>query len=278
MDKLIKGFAFDGQVRLIGIVSTTLVQKALDIHKLSPVSTAALGRLLTGGAIMGSMMKDEEDRLTIIMNGNGPIGRMVVCANSKASVKGYVENPVADVPLSENGSLDVGSAVGTKGLLTVIKDIGLKEPQSGSVEIKSGEISDELTEYFLTSDQIPSIVQLYVSVRRDATVSMAAGYLLQLMPNTPPEIIDMIVGRISNMKPIGELLKEGFSIEDILKAISGDDKIIILDEIKPEFLCDCSRERMINAIPPEERERILDEDGFIEMKCQFCGRVERWNK
>ena len=281
MDRLVKGFAFDGQVRLIGIEATDLVQTALDIHKLSPVGTAALGKLLTAGAIVGSMMKNDKDRLTLMVKGDGPLGNIVVCADSKATVKGYVQNPMVDVPLSKSGTLDVGTAVGRNGLLTVIKDIGLREPQVGSVELKSGEISDELTDYFLVSEQILSVIQLSVSVKKDATVSKAGGYLLQLMPNTDSAIIDMIVGRISNMKPVCELLKDEFSIEDILMAISGDDKITVLAEEKPQFLCDCSRERMeqaLSTVLPDERKKMLDEDGFIEMKCSFCGKVERWNK
>lgn len=279
MDRLIRGFAFDGQVRLIGIESTDLVQVALNTHKLSPVGTAALGKLLTAGAIMGSMLKDEEDRLTLIVKGDGPLGNIVVCANNKAIVKGYVQNPMVDVPLSEDGTLDIGTAVGRNGLLTVTKDIGLKEPQTGSVELKTGTISDELTDYFLISEQIPSVIQLAVSVKKDATVSIACGYLLQLMPGTNPAIIDMIVGRISNMRPISELLKEGFSIEDILKAISGDEKITVLEEIQPKFLCDCSRERMekaISSIPIDERKRMINEDGFIEVTCSFCGKSEKF--
>jgi len=280
MDRLVKGFAFDGQVRLIGVEATDLVQTALDTHKMSPVGIAALGKLLIAGSIMGSMMKNDSDRITLMIKGNGPIGNIVVCGDSKAIVKGYVQNPIVDIPLSSSGNLDVGTAVGREGVLTVIKDIGLKEPQVGSIELKSGEIADELTEYFLVSEQIPSVIQLSVSVKKDATVSCAGGYLLQLMPNTDPAIIDMIVGRISNMKPICDLLKEGFSIEDILKAISGDDKVTILDEINPKFLCDCSRERMeqaLNTISAEERKKMIEEDGFIEMKCSFCGKVERWN-
>jgi len=225
------------------------------------------------------MMKNDSDRLTLMVKGDGPLGNIVVCSDSRAIVKGYVQNPMVDVPLSSNGSLDVGTAVGKNGLLTVIKDIGLKEPQVGSVELRSGEIGDELTEYFLISEQIPSVIQLSVSVKKDATVSMAGGYLLQLMPGTDTAIIDMIVGRISNMKPVCELLKEGFSIEDILMAISGDDKVTVLDEMKPDFICDCSRERMekaLNTISPEERKKMIEEDGFIEMKCSFCGKVERW--
>lgn len=279
MNKLVRGFAFDGQVRLIGIVATDMVQKALDIHKLSPTATAALGKLLVAGSMMGSMMKNEKDKLTIMMKGNGPIGNIVVCSNFDGNVKGYVHNPFVDVPLNQDGSLNIKEAVGNSGILSVIKDIGLKEPQSGSVEITHGDITDELTEYFLVSEQIPSVVQLGVSVKSDATVSFAGGYLLQLMPNTDSAIIDMIVGRISNMKPVCDLLKEGFTIEEILKAISGDDNVVILKETKPNFICDCSRERMetaLNTISSEEKKKILEEDGFIEMKCSFCGKVERF--
>lgn len=256
MDKLIRGFAFDGQVRLVGIEARDLVQEALNIHKLSPVGTAALGKALISGAIIGSTMKNDSDKVTIMLKGDGPLGNIVVCSDSKAIVKGYVQNPMVDVPLLDDGSLDVGRAVGKNGILTVIKDIGLKEPQTGSVKLINGDISEELTEYFLSSEQIPSVVNLGVAVKRDATVSMAGGYLLQLMPGTDPAIIDMIIGRISNMKPICELLKEGFLIENILEAISGDDKVTILQESEPKFLCDCSRERMeiaLNSIPEDER-------------------------
>jgi len=279
MDKLIMWFAFDGQVRLIGITSTELVSKALEIHGLSPVATAALGRFLTAGAMMGSMMKNEQDRLTLMMKGDGPLGNMVVCANSKAIVKGYAENPVVDLPLNSVGKLDVGGAVGRTGLMTVIKDIGLKEPVSGSVEIVSGEVGDEIATYFVTSEQIPTAVAVGVLVQNDGTVGAAGGYLIQIMPGTDSAIIDMIEDRIKHMTSLSTLLKDGFSIEEILKAVSGDDNVVILDEMKPEFLCDCSRERMERAlmsIPEEEREKMKAEDGFIEIKCSFCRKVERW--
>lgn len=280
MDKLVRGFAFDGQVRLIGVVSTDIVQEALDIHKLSPVAVAALGKLLTAGAIMGSMMKNEKDKLTLMVKADGPLGNIVVCGNSKGEVKGYVHNPVADIPLTDNGRIDVGAGVGKNGLLSVIKDIGLKEPQTGSVEITTGEITDELLEYFTVSEQVPSVIDLGILVNKNAKVTVAGGYLLQLMPGIDTAIIDMIVGRISNLRSIPELLKEGFSIVDILKAISGDDNIVVLEESVPKFLCDCSRERMeraLNTISPEEKKKILEEDGFIEMKCSFCGKAERFN-
>jgi len=279
MDKLIKGFAFDGQVRLIGITSTELVSEALTIHGLSPVATAALGRFLTAGAMMGSMMKNEQDRLTLMMKGDGPLGNMVVCANSKAIVKGYAENPVVDLPLNSLGKLDVGGAVGRNGVMTVIKDIGLKEPVSGSVEIVSGEVGDEIATYFVTSEQIPTAVAVGVLVQNDGTVGAAGGYLIQIMPGTDSAIIDMIEGRIKHMNSLSTLLKDGFSIEEILKAVSGDDNVVVLEEMRPKFLCDCSRERMERAlmsISQEEREKMKAEDGFIEIKCSFCGKTERW--
>jgi molecular chaperone Hsp33 len=279
MDRLIKGFACDGQVRLIGVSTTELVQKALDIHGLSPVAVSALGRLLTGGAMMGAMLKNDNDRLTLMLKGDGPLGNIVVCSNSKSVVKGYVQNPVVDIPLNGKGNLDVGGAVGKSGLLTVVRDIGLKQPESGSVNITTGEIGHELAEYFLVSEQVPTAIEVGLSVTKDAKVSASGGYLIQLMPGTDSAIIDMIEGRIKNMLPANELLKKGFSLEEILMAVSGDDNITILDEMHPEFLCDCSRERMeqaLNSISFEERKNMIEQDGFIEMKCSFCGRTERW--
>ena len=279
MDRLIKGFAFDGQVRLIGIEATELVQHALNIHGLSPVAVAALGRLLTGGAIMGAMLKNNTDRLTLMVKGDGPLGNIIVCANSKAIVKGYVQNPIVDIPFNSKGNLDVGGAVGKNGLLTVIRDIGLKQPESGSVQITTGEIGNELAEYFLNSEQIPTAIEVGMSVTKEAKISSAGGYLIQLMPGTDPAIIDMIEGRINNMLPTEELLKKGFSLKEILMAVSGDDNITILEEIHPKFLCDCSRDRMeraLDTIPDEEKKKMIEQDGFIEMKCSFCGRAERW--
>lgn len=279
MDKLVKGFAFDGQVRLIGVSSTKIVSKALEIHGLSPVATAALGRFLTAGAMMGSMMKNDTDRLTLMMKGDGPLGNMVVCSDYKGIVKGYAENPVVDLPLNSYGKLDVGGAVGRNGLMTVIKDIGLKNPVSGCVEIVSGEVGDEIAQYFVSSEQIPTAVAVGVLVQNNGTVGAAGGYMIQIMPGTESSIIDMIEDRISHINSLSTLLKDGFSIEEILKAVSGDDNIVILDEMTPAFVCDCNRERMEKAlmsISEREREEMKRENGFIEMKCSFCKRTERW--
>ncbi len=279
MDRLIRGFAFDGQVRLVAISSANLVQKALDIHGLSPVATAALGRLLTGGAIMGAMLKNDNDKLTLILKGDGPLGNAVVCANKNAVVKGYVQNPIVDLPLTKNGKLDVGNAVGKNGLLTVIKDIGLKQPEAGSIEITTGEIGTELADYYLTSEQIPTAIEVGLSVTKEAKISSAGGYLVQLMPGTDSAIIDMIEGRINNMLPTEELIKKGFTLEEILMAVSGDNNITVLEEMVPKFSCDCSRERMeqaLKTISEEERKKMIEQDGCIEMKCSFCGRTEKW--
>jgi len=281
MDRLIRGFAFDGQVRLVAISSAELVQDALNIHGLSPVAVGALGRLLTGGAIMGSMLKNDTDRLTLMLKGDGPLGNLIVCSDNKANVKGYAQNPVIENMINENGNLDIGSAVGRNGLLTVIKDIGLKQPESGSVQITSGEIGDELAEYFLISEQIPTAIEVGMSVTKEAKISSAGGYLVQLMPGVDSAIIDMIEGRIKNMLPTDELLKKGFTLEEILMAVSGDDNITILEELNPKFLCDCSRERMeqaLNTVSDAEKKLMIEQDGYIEMKCSFCGRIERWNE
>jgi len=279
MDRLIKAFAYDGQVRLIATTSSDLVTHALKVHGLSPTATGALGRFLTAGALMGAMLKNETDRLTVIMKGDGPLGNMVVCADKNATVKGYAQNPVAEMPLNTLGKLDVGGVVGHNGMMTVIKDIGLKEPYSGSVQIISGEIGEEFAKYFTESEQIPSAVALGVLLNNKGEVPFAGGYILQLMPGVDGAIIDMIEGRIQNLKPFTTLLKEGFTLEEILKSVTGDENITILEEIKPEFRCDCSREKMetaIQTLSEDDKKEIIEKEGAIEIKCSFCGKVEKW--
>lgn len=281
MARLIKGLAFDGQVRVLAIDSKDIVTEALRIHKLSPTATGALGRFLTAGALMGSMLKNNTDRLTLLMKGDGPLGNMVVCSDKNAVVKGYAQNPYVDIPLNEKGKLDVGGAVGRNGMMTVIKDIGLKETYSGSVEIVSGEIGDEFAKYFLESEQTASAVAVGVLVNNKGEVPFAGGYIIQLMPNVEDAIVDMIEGRVNNIKSVTSLLKEGFSLEEIIKAVTGDEEFQVLEELTPEFKCDCSRERMekaIKALSEEEKEEIIKKEGKIEIKCSFCGRVETWEK
>ena len=278
MGRLIKGLAFDGQVRVVAVDSTDIVAKALEIHGLSPTATGALGRFLTAGALMGAMLKNDTDKLTLMMKGDGPLGSMVVCSDKTAKVKGYAQNPCVDIPLNQLGKLDVGGAVG-KGMMTIIKDIGLKEPYSGSVEIVSGEIGDEFAKYFMESEQTPSAVAVGVLVNNKGEVPFAGGYIIQLMPNVDDAIVDMIEGRINNIKPVTTLLKEGFSLEEIISAATGDEEFKVLEEINSKYECDCSRERMeqaIKALTPQERLNIIVQEGKIEIKCSFCGRVEIW--
>lgn len=278
MARLIKGLAFDGQVRVLAIDSTDIVAKALEIHGLSPTATGALGRFLTAGSLMGAMLKNDADKLTLLMKGDGPLGNMVVCADKTGTVKGYAQNPDVDIPLNKLGKLDVGGAVG-QGMMTIIKDIGLKEPYSGSVEIVSGEIGDEFAKYFMESEQTPSAVAVGVLVNNHGEVPFAGGYIIQLMPNVDSAIVDMIEGRVNNIKPVTSLLKEGFSLEEIIKSVTGDEEFEPLEELHPEFKCDCSRERMeraIKTLTPQERMDIIVKEGKIEIKCSFCGRVEIW--
>ncbi len=281
MDRLIKALAYDGGVRLVCASTNELVTTALKIHGLSPTATGALGRFLTAGALMGSMLKNDDDRLTLIMKGDGPLGNMVVCSDKNAVTKGYAQNPIAEMPLNTLGKLDIGGVVGHNGMMTVIKDIGLSKPYSGSVEIVSGEIGEECAKYFTESEQIPSAVALGVLLNNKGEVPFAGGYILQLMPDVNGAVIDMIEGRIQNMKPFTSLLKEGFTLEEILKAVTGDENLVVLEEIKPEFKCDCSRKRMeaaVKALTPEEKKEIIEKEGCIEIKCSFCGKVERWSE
>lgn len=280
MDRLIKTMAFDDKVRILAVDTTELVNKALFIHKASPVVTAALGRLLTAGTMMGAMMKGDKEKLTLMMKGDGPIEGLVVCANNKAEVKGYAYNKDVDLPLNSKGKLDVGGAIGHTGMLTIIKDIGLKEPYSGSVPFVSGEIAEEFAKYFMESEQTPSVVALGVLVSNTGEVLHAGGYILQLMPNVPDEIITLIEGRVNNIKPITTLLKEEFTLEEIVKAVSGDEELKIVEEIMPKYECDCTKERMekaVASITTEERQAIIDDMGYIEVKCNFCNNAYRFD-
>lgn len=280
-DKIIKCLAYDGKVAVTCAITTNLVEEARKIHDLSPVTTAALGRIMTITSIMGSELKSENDKITIQIKGNGPVGQIVAVTNSKAEVKAYVQNPYVDIPLKENGKLDVGAAVGNNGFLNVIKDIGLKQPYIGMVPLTSGEIAEDFTKYFLDSEQTPSVVALGVLVNQNGVVT-SGGYKIGLMPDAGEEEIKRIEQAINNIKPISELLNEGMQIEEIAKKITGDENIqIFKDEIMPIYKCDCSKEKMEKAlisIGKEELEKIINEDEKAEIVCHFCNKKYLFNK
>lgn len=271
-DYIVRAIAADNQIRVYAATTRELVEHAREIHNTSPVATAALGRLLTAGALMGSMMKGEKDILTLKINCGGPIGGLLVTADSAGNVKGYVNNKDVMLPPNQNGKLDVGNAVGL-GVLSVIKDLGLKEPYSGEINLISGEIAEDITYYFSVSEQVPSSVALGVLMNKDNTVRQAGGFIIQLMPFTEDAIIDKLEERISKINSITEYLDKGLMPEAILSEILEGFGLTILDTLPVAYHCNCSKERVekaIISIPKKDIQEMIDDDKPIEVNCHFC--------
>lgn len=272
-DYIIRGTAASDQIRCYAITSKSLVEEARQRHGTSPVITAALGRLLSGGAMMGAMMKSEKDLLTIQIQCSGPVQGLTVTTDAFGHVKGYPLNPVVSLPASPKGKLDVGRAV-DQGVLTVTKDIGLKEPYSGQVQLVSGEIAEDLTYYFATSEQTPSSVALGVLMNKNNTVAQAGGYIIQLMPDTQNEIIDILENRLREIESVTTLLALGHTPESMLEEILTDFDIHFSPEQIPvSFTCNCSKKRMEKALislGTQEINKLIMEQETIEMNCHFC--------
>lgn len=274
-DYLIRSVTDDGFIRAFGCVSKGIVQSAREYHNTSPVAGAALGRLLTAAALMGSMLKGEKDLITLQLNGNGPLGRVLAVSGPDSMVKGYVDNPSADLPLNSAGKLDVGTAVGTDGFFTVIQDMGLKEPYIGKIPLVSGEVGDDLAKYYAVSEQVPSVVALGVLVDRDLSIKNAGGFIIQVMPGATDEDIDRLEENISRITSVTEMLEGGLAIEDILgEALSGFD-FHITEKRDIGYHCNCSRERVrkvLASIGKDEIEAIIREDGKAQLDCHFCNK------
>lgn len=274
MDYMIRATAAKGQVRAFAATTRDTVEFARASHNTSPVATAALGRLLTGSAMMGAMMKGDKDLLTIKIEGDGPIGGMTVTADSKGNVKGYAFHPEVMLPPNDKGKLDVGGALGV-GVLTVIKDMGMKEPYVGQTILVTGEIAEDLTYYFATSEQTPSSVALGVLMNRENTVRQAGGFILQMMPGVSEEVVSGLEKRLSQMVSVTALLDEGRTPEEILKHVLGDLDLEILDQMPVRFSCNCSKERIEKALVSvgrQELQQMIDEGKTIEVNCHFCSR------
>ena len=270
-DYIVRATAADSQVRAFAITAGELVEEARKRHNTSPVATAALGRLLAGGAMMGSMMKNDTDMLTVKVRGNGPLGGITVTADSKADVKGYVENPDVMLP-PKTGKLDVGGAVGI-GIMQVIKDMGLKEPYIGDTMLVTSEIAEDLTYYFASSEQVPSSVGLGVLMEKDNTVKCAGGFIIQMMPFAKEETIAQIEENLKNVTSVTELLDRGYTPEQILEELLGNVGLEITDTMPAQFTCNCSKERVEKAVASIGRKDIqemIDEGKDIEVKCHFC--------
>lgn len=273
-DYIIRATAAEGQIRAFAATTKELVEFARSAHNTSPVATAALGRLLTGGAMMGVMMKGDKDLLTIKINGDGPIEGLTVTADSKGGVKGYAYNPGIMLPPNKQGKLDVGGALGV-GVLSVIKDIGLKEPYEGQTILVTGEIAEDLTYYFATSEQTPSSVALGVLMNRDNTVRQAGGFILQLLPGASEEIISGLEDKLATISSITSLLDEGKTPEMILEYILGDFGLEILDKVPTGFHCNCSKgriEKALISVGKKELQEMIDDGKTIEVNCHFCNK------
>ena len=275
MDKIKRFLAYDGRVNIVCISTTELVENARKIHDLSPLSSATLGRCLTMSTLIASGLKGGNDTVTLQIKGNGPIGTIIAVSDSKLRTRGYVQNPQIDLPLKDNGKLDVSGAVGNDGFIYVIKDIGLKEPYIGMSKIVSGEIAEDFANYFYTSEQKPSAIALGVLVDKDGILS-SGGYIVTPMPDATEDDLFILENRIKEAKPISQMLNENMSLEDIAKDITGDENLKLVEENdNVKYDCSCNRKRMEEAlvsIGKKELEKIINEDKKAEIICHFCNK------
>lgn len=280
-DHIIKAIDKTGSIRILLGSTTNLIEEARNIHNTSPTASAALGRSLTAGVLMGSMMKNNQDVMTLKVSGDGPAGTILVVAKNNGKVKGEMTNPSADVGSRADGKLDVGRLVGKNGNLTVIMDLGLKEPYVGSSKLVTGEIAEDLANYFYQSEQTPSVVSLGVLVDRDISIKAAGGYIIQLLPGVSEEDIQKIENSLKNLKPISAMIDSGYTLEEVMNEVLKDFEMKILDEIDISYECDCNRERiqkLLKSLGEEEIKNIIEEDEKAEIVCHFCNTKYQFNK
>ncbi|NNU99692.1 Hsp33 family molecular chaperone HslO [Geobacillus sp. DSP4a] len=277
-DYLVKALAYDGQVRAYAARTTETVAEAQRRHQTWPTASAALGRALTAGVMMGAMLKGDET-LTIKIDGGGPIGTILIDSNAKGEVRGYVTNPHVHFELNEHGKLDVARAVGKNGMLTVVKDLGLRDFFTGQVPIISGELGEDFTYYFASSEQIPSSVGVGVLVNPDYTIRAAGGFIIQLMPGTEEQTISRIEERLKQIPPVSRMIENGLTPEQILEQLGGG--VRVLETMPVSFVCRCSRERIADALislGPGEIQDIIDKEGQAEASCHFCNETYHFDK
>ena len=274
-DKIVRGTAKDGMIRVIGGITTNLVADGTSVHECTPVASAALGRMLTAGALMGTDLKSEKEVLTLKINGGGEAKGITVTAHSDASVKGFIGNPYVDLPLNSKNKLDVGGVVGTNGILYVIKDLGMKDPYVGQVPIHSGEIAEDLTYYYTVSEQTPSAVSLGVLVDKDLSIKAAGGFIIQMMPDADPLLADILMYRLEEIPSITTMISQGKTIEEILEYIFEDMDLKLEFANEPKYVCDCSRERVEKAlisIGEKDLQEIYNDQKDEEIVCHFCNK------
>ena len=277
-DYIVRATAADGQIRAFAVTSREMVETARKAHNTSPVVTAALGRLLTGGAMMGVMMKGDKDVLTLQIKCDGPIHGLTVTADARGNVKGYADQPDVMLPANARGKLDVGGAVGS-GILSVIKDLGLKEPYVGQTQLQTGEIGDDLTYYFASSEQVPSAVGVGVLMEKDNTVKQAGGFIVQLMPSASEEAISRLEENLAQVDSVTELLDQGYTPEMLLEKLLGSLGLEITDRMETRFYCNCDKVRVgkvLISLGAGELEEMISEGKEVELNCHFCNSSYRF--
>lgn len=281
MDEIVRVLAKGAPVKAMAISGTALVERARAIHDTWPVATAALGRLLMAASMMGEQLKEEDGSVTLRVRGGGPLGTLLAVSDSHGNVRGYVDNPAVDVPRKAHAKLDVGAAVGADGELTVVKDIGLKEPYVGSVQLVGGEIAEDIAAYFVESEQIPTACALGVLIAPDQTVQTAGGYLIQLLPGAGEEVISAIERGIGRVGAVSAKLDAGASPLDLLREVLSEFELEVLETVPVEYRCACSRDRVSRALISMGREELtalIEEQGQAELTCQFCDRVYHFSR
>jgi len=280
MGELVRAISENGGVVAFAIDSTDIVSQMERIHRTSAVVTAGLGRLLTAASLMGSLLKNEEDSITLRMKGNGPAGSLIAVSDYKGNVRGYVENPIVELELNKFGKLDVSGAIGKEGTLSVVKDIGLKDPYVGQIPLVSGEVAEDITAYYANSEQIPTACGLGVLVAPDLSVLSAGGYIIQLLPGTTDEEITQIEENIRKMPPVSTMLKDKKTPEDICKMALEGFNPEVLDRMNCSYKCNCSRQRVEKALislGKDELNEMADENVTQKVNCHFCNKIYRFN-
>ena len=274
MGKSIRCISRDGTLTVMAINSTDIVNRAVEIHETSAVCSAALGRLITAASLMGCVLKGKDHTITLRLNGGGPAGSVIAVSDSMGNVRGYVGQSVVEIPLNEKGKLDVAGAVGTDGFLTVIKDLGMKEPYVGRTPIVSGEIAEDITAYYSISEQTPTVCALGVLVNPDLTIKAAGGLIIQLLPTALDDTIDLVEKSIEGLEPISTLIDRGMTPEEICRHALKYFELDVLDDAEPEYKCYCSRDRVEAALISTGKEELLDmaKDEKTEVSCQFCDK------
>ncbi|HSJ37481.1 MAG TPA: Hsp33 family molecular chaperone HslO [Planococcus sp. (in: firmicutes)] len=279
-DYLVRGLGFGGSVRAFAVDSTETVGEAQRRHMMWPTAAAAVGRLMTGGVMFGAMLKGD-DKVVLKIDGGGPLGAILVDSNAHGGVRGYARNPQTHLELTAKGKLDVGGAVGTDGMVSIVKDLGMRDYFTGQSPIVSGEIAEDLTYYFAVSEQIPSSVGLGVLVDTDNSILAAGGFIVQIMPDADEGTISRLEDRLAKIDPVSKMIRRGLRPEDILEEIFGEGNVEILDRMPVKFECNCSKERFaegIISLGKEEIQKIIDEDGAAETQCHFCLETYKYSK